>query len=698
MSVSYSLHLTYGLSILAPSAIMAETPSKSDALSTKQIMVLRDRRSRITAQIEELEQATVLSPIESNRIYNFKEEYNLLVDEEDEIRPERSADPLEVLPPELWPDILPSTARELLILTLVCDKWRDAVLSVPRIWSRVYLDGKLEDYLALAIACFACSASLEICLTISLPLAIWKQVVPFIAAERSRIAYLYITSFDNDLKPAEGLEILSDLGDLPNLVLANIPGFYDSPALIEGDIDLGDRSRAIYPGIEALFTRAPSLSNVYGLTFSTEQLRIPGVTKLESIHIYSFHRDAIEALGHFPKLKSLSLVEEKDPYGVDKSLPRSLDSSLASITSFDYHGLALKRALRCIGSNLEILDAKYVPIRQLPEILVSLQSFPRLYHLSIHIDLTSGEAFANPSADAICLPSITHLSLFFPPLFIPWDVNFSEEDIKLVEKSRNQARDDLLRCLVIMMPHVEELNLYGKGYHDAAVAYIQSLRKLRRLYFSSDMTDVNSPCLSLSSEQLESVSWHGHVPSGELFNLVQSSTLRKLDVWTGISFSSGHEKWSSEGYPVPSPRSKTLSTSLPNLRFLSLTTEKPLAWDLGLFPRLERIELSGYPSAILAGDFFEELLLQPGSCPFLEEVSLRGHYVEWDLLILLLERRNLLTKPGIARIKTIQVGNNIPYKLLHPISVLQRGKYSHRDSIEEFSSTAIGKLLWDPLV
>jgi len=134
------------------------------------------------------------------------------------------------------------------------------------------------------------------------------------------------------------------------------------------------------------------------------------------------------------------------------------------------------------------------------------------------------------------------------------------------------------------------------------------------------------------------------------------------------------------------------------LRTLSLRVENPVAWDLGLFPRLERIELSGDPSATLAGDFFEELLLQPGSCPSLEEVGIRGHFVEWDLLILLLERRNLVTKPGITRIKAIQVGSDIPYKLLYPLLALLRGKYPHRDSIDEFSGMAIGKMLWDPFV
>jgi F-box-like len=675
---------------LAPGAIiyiMAEAHSESEVPSTKQNKALRDRRSRIAAQIKEIELATVLSPVESNRIYNLKEEYNLLVDEEDEIRPERSVDPFEFLPPELWPDILPGTARELLVLTLVCDKWRNAVLSVPKIWCTVDLDGRREDYLALAIACFACSAPLEINLTIDLPLAIWKEVVPLIAAERNRIAHLNIQSFDDGIKPAEGLEILSDLGDLPNLVSVNIPGFYEEPPLIAGDLDGGDLSRAICPGIEALLTRAPSLLNIYGLTFSTEQLRIPGATKLESAQIFSFHLDAIEALGHFPNLMSLRLVEEKDPYGGDKSLPRSLDSSLASITSFEYHGLALNRALRCIGSNLEILKAKYVPIHQLQELFLSLQLFPRLHELSIHIDVTSGGAFAYPSVDAICLSSITSLTLYFCPSFFPWDGDLSEGDI-------NQACDNLFHCLVDMMPHVEEFNLQGKGYRDAAVAYIQSLRKLRSLHFSPGTAEVDRPRLSLSFEQLESVSWYGHLPSGGLFDLAQSSILRKLDLWPVIFFSVGREQWSSEAHPGLSLRSRTLSTPFPSLRALSLVVEIPVAWDLGFFPTLERIELSGHPSAILAGDFFEELLLQPGSCPSLEEVGIRGHYVEWDLLILMLERRNLVTKPGITRIRTIQVASDLSYKLLRPLSTLLRGKYPHRDSIDEFSSTAIGKIIW----
>ena len=117
-----------------------------------------------------------------------------------------------------------------------------------------------------------------------------------------------------------------------------------------------------------------------------------------------------------------------------------------------------------------------------------------------------------------------------------------------------------------------------------------------------------------------------------------------------------------------------------------------------MFPRLEEISLYGTPSALFAGDFLVKLLLQPDLYPFLETIGIYGHFVEWDLLILMLERRNFVSRQETIRIRRVQLRISISYKLLHPILVLLQGKYLHRDSIATFSAIAVGRLIWDPLM
>ena len=658
-----------------------------NATHNERITAIRDRRNKILSEIEDIRSS---SPIESSRTHRLRKEYNSLVDEEEEAKLQIRVDPLKALPPELWPAIFPGSTKDRLILTLVCNRWRDAILSVPTLWTYIELDERSEDYLAQAIASFALSEPLDVSLTIILPMETWKDAAPLIAAKSARISHLQINSFDvpEAFALRESFEILSYLGDLPHLQSVHLPGYYYMPPLLEGDTYTEDQAQGQYPEDETLLMRAPLLVKLYALFFTTKHLLIPAVTKLETIHIRSFHQDAVEALGHFHDLKHLTLVEERDPYRDDRLLPHSLESSLSSITSFDYHGLALSRALRCIGRGLVSLSARYVSMRQLPEILVTLRLFPQLYRLHLDIDTTGADPFVTPSSDTLYLLSIKWLQICFHRGLERWDSSAEEK-----AKRRLQARIDLFRYLVVIMPHVEEVLLYGQDSDAPATTYIQSLRKLRILSFSSDSDDVESPPFSLSTDQLESADWSGVIPSRGIFNVLPSSTIRTLAFLERTTYRLPFAIQSHKG-PTLS-RYRVLSTPLPNLCTLTITVRTHLSWDLRIFPKLKRIRLSNVISA-LTGDFLEVLLLQPALCPSLEEICITGVFVEWDLLILMLERRNFISIPGVTHIKIIELGEGVSYKLLRPISRLLGGRYSFRESNTEYSSIAIGRLLWDP--
>ena len=677
---------------------MSENPSVFESSTMKRITAMRDQQRRIIAEIEEIKRESNLRQAESSRIYNLREEYNSLVDKQEEMNRRPSPDPLEVLPPELWPDIMPENIGELLVLSMVCTRWRDILFSIPKLWSTIDLNGTRQDYLAEAIVCFALSEPLEINLTISLPLKEWKNVAPLVVAEHCRIARLTISPICAPLSQTEGLEILSDFIKLEKLASLRLPGLYYDPFLFPFDSISRHKIQNWYSGDETLFSKAPLLRDISGSVFTTEQLHMSGITQLKSVSTYGRFQDAVKALECFPKLETLHLTEEKEPEGVDISLPKSFDGCLSSIMTLFYHGITPNRAIRCAGSSLTDLEVRCVSPSQLPEIIVSLHLFPRLCKLALYVDVESRK-FNIKIIEAISLPSIKYLTLHFLQSFIfgPRGDNNNDDGHTISAERYSQGVDGFFRSLIAIIPNVEELELHGQGYREAAIEYIQSLRKLRILHFALDINGTEIPRLVLSCDQLETVKWYGQEPPDGLLHVVQSSTLRMLYLWSFdfAPFDSLTEPLGCQ--PATLPHSKPLSTPFSNLRSLTLKVERHVTWDLNMFPRLEEIILSGDPSGFLAGDFLVELLLQPDLCPFLEAIGINGHFVEWDLMILMLERRNFVVRPETTRIKKVQqYASDISYKLLYPISKLLQGKYPRRDSIAAFSTIAMGRLIWDP--
>ncbi|KIM21774.1 hypothetical protein M408DRAFT_29287 [Serendipita vermifera MAFF 305830] len=662
-------------------------PIKTQETATQSINDIGHKKQNIIQEIAGLEARSDGDETRMDRIRALREQYNLLVDEEEEKNTRRLVDPLQVLPPELWTEFLPQDASELLVLTLVCNQWRTTLLSVPILWTSIELDGTHDDYLCKAVTGLACSAPLEISLSIKLPLEEWRKIAPLIVGERSRIYSLDIRPFYDHNKGMEAFGILLDFGSLPKLTTLNLPRSHDYPTLFNSEPEVKDPEHG-YPCDETFFAKVPLLSSFYGFTFLTEQLRIPGASNFKNVDIRILHSDTVLALQKFPRLNHLSLVEEKKPYDVvDQSLPASLHSSLLSVENFYYHGLFFHRALPCIGNNLHSLVITLITVKRLPELFMMLPSFPKLSDLILDVDQTATDPFVDYQAENIRLSPITSLHLKFPSNYL------SHIDSEATQTRRKQALEHLFHSLVVMMPSVENLTIMGSTFEDVAVEYIQSLRKLQILVWATELDPTGKPPLILKTDCLDSVNWYGKVPYNGVFDIFASSTLRSLQFWPNPP--TPEYDGTFEAIYTPFPRFKTPSHSMPNLTTLAINPEHRLVWDLSSFPQLKKLEFTGHPSAVLAADFFEELALQPNQCALLEEISLAGVYVEWDILILMLERRNLLSKPGITLIRSIKLYQHIAYKLLRPIVKLLGGKYPHRDSLEEYSSIAVGKLVWD---
>lgn len=673
---------------LVPNHTMADPPTSQNSTS-RLLADLDDRRREIRTRIEELELVTSADPSlqRSEKIHILKDEYNELVRREEGMAIQQLSDPLQALPPELWPTFLPRNVTELLNLTLVSTKWRGTLLSIPILWTNIELNGTRDDYLCQAVLGLACSAPLEISLSINLPMEIWNEVAPIFVEERNRITYLDITFPQNIENMTDGLKILSDFGDLQNLTSLVLPSSYLLPPLLSTESEFVG-SLDYFPADETLLARMPKLSTFYSSKLSIEQIRLPSVRNFENVEIRILRDDMVMALQQLPHLKFLNLVEEKSPYKIGELIHSSLNRSLSTVEHFYYHGLSLSRALPCIGYNLRMLDAKYISMIHLPDVLVQLPSFPNLSDLSLSIDHTAGDSFNDHRMHPLQLLTIKSLRLAFTSSYshtLDWEAG---------KTSRKQALDQLFHSFIAIMPAIEELQIMGETFGTTALNYIQSLCKLETITFATDLAGYDGYPLVLSTDRLESVSWYGNIPPDGIIDFFKSSTLQKLSFTPNapvMSYSYPHFEPNS----VIFPRCRATFNILSSLKALTLAIDYRLVLELNSFPKLKTLELTGHPSAVLAGDLFEEIALQPDTCPTLEEICLRGLYVEWDLLILMLERRNLATKPETSRIKSIKLDCEPGYRLLRPITELLGGKYPHRDPLKEYSTIAVGKVIWD---
>ncbi|PVF90967.1 hypothetical protein CPB86DRAFT_746114 [Serendipita vermifera] len=93
--------------------------------------------------------------------------------------------------------------------------------------------------------------------------------------------------------------------------------------------------------------------------------------------------------------------------------------------------------------------------------------------------------------------------------------------------------------------------------------------------------------------------------------------------------------------------------------------------------------------------FLCELALRPGSYPILEKITL-FECPEWDILVIMLERRNLLADSYIQPITSLTVPGKCPSHIYQLISDLVEGKWLPRPTNKELSLAGNVKAILDP--
>lgn len=92
--------------------------------------------------------------------------------------------------------------------------------------------------------------------------------------------------------------------------------------------------------------------------------------------------------------------------------------------------------------------------------------------------------------------------------------------------------------------------------------------------------------------------------------------------------------------------------------------------------------------------FIKAIACRPDSYPSLEEIEL-GECPELDILMIMLERRNLLQGPGIKKIRQISFPSSCSNSIRKIISTLLAGKWAERPSNKDISLAGNAEILLD---
>jgi hypothetical protein len=407
----------------------------------------------------------------------------------------------------------------------------------------------------------------------------------------------------------------------------------------------------------------------------SELVRYPGIEPT------TVEQNFITAYGELPDLQDLLKKVGNNAYL--EVVPNSLEPLLPLLGSFYYEGPALSSCMQWMGRNLVNLEIESLTISDFYTVIDFLPQLDSLDRLSLKLGSWEGYRVHIPDRKtrSSCFISVNFLMLDFS-LYPP--SNSYPEDSNVME-----ALLSLFMALTSIITGAEELRFTGLRLESEVLAYIQRLSRLYNIVLKDRALSLTASPIYLLVPCLGRFDWSGGYNSFHILVKMRCPLLRALSFPINDA---AWKLWDISTYCI-SPN------AFPLLTTLSITNETPVLWNIGTHLHLRELELrashDNQPSLIFASDLFEYLIMKPRTLPALDTLILRGDFFEWDILILMLERRNMLVQPELSPIKAIIVDRNLSYKLLYPLATLLQGKLPKRAPLSSFSIEDIGQRLWD---
>jgi hypothetical protein len=634
-------------------------------------------------------------------------------------------DPIQRLPPEISTIIIQHTlppdgrySPQLLDLTAVSPIWRNFLLSTPVLWSEVYFNDRQPDFLATAAVFVHLSGDVALKVIIyNRPINSWPGVLSILVPVRARITNLTVldtgvtTLYDTEGRTetfSAVYDFLHYLGNLPHLHDLSFVERAKSTITVFDSLDLPSTihlSGALRLPMPPRAGSSVTLGRFFNIDKYNSFRGAPVVTPL--------FRNCTLSLGwsHGEDMMTVRMWREKlsdlkvpskfihehftpaTPPGPDNSRSQTVSTAtkLGAGTSRAEYGL--ERFTYIIGTSLCYL-AVGVSLSQVGDLVNFLRILTRLESLSLEIKVSETEETPDVAPGSIVVPNLQRLFAVFTNLR------------KLPILTVTHGLRGLFSAFALLYPGVESLTLRADTWPRFASSYLESLRKLKYLELdlrsarddSQNDTLYNVENHSITLYSLEQLELQGRPlihrlrtpnllslrlePSAPIAHLecLGTSSLRKLTI---RPTEGGGYTLNPPDYPVISELNLGMYNAL-----------KPV--DVLSFSSLSSIRLkSKYFTNPEGNQLCIALLCNPEGCPSLQELHFKMG-LEWDILVLMLERRNFGLK-GVRRIHTVTL-RYIPFFIHQTLTPLLAGERAERPSLESISLEATREVLFDATV
>jgi hypothetical protein len=650
-----------------------------DRLATLSEEQLKIERAKLLDRINTIEHSTRNDKEEQAYIEHLWNTNNLIIDLLREFHPVPRLDPAEKLPPELFRTIIidvvagfssipPEKTSKSLVLTLVSERWRDILLGIPQLWDEIQVSALHDD----------CTSKLFLFLELSKPLPIylsiydWKvgdlDIAPVLFQCRDRIARIVVLvgyGSSSHLGTQISLNALDQLAPLRNLK-------YLSFISDKGpDVSIYDE----------ILKRFKTLHEIPGLLVTSDLLRHESIRHLRSATVQG-GLDLLNVVHDRMPMLNIVTFEGKDRFrGQESDLVENLnetevhESELPWIYLFCWdHSPSTLGAMRGAMHRMVNLSELYitVSIPQLQVILAGLRHLSVLETLYLRLATIPKTQIEPFSTEGI-----------YPNLQVKYlEVDTSYFDF--IEEDDHRKSLGINEALFKAIPAIETLKLLYPSCLEPLGCYDwRGFTKLRIMYLEHK----NKTGIQVKYELPMSLSWVSLRISHRGFSYSLSSKV------THLVFSP----------EVPEEDSciSVYAREWPELRSFVTTAPFQLYEQDSKFNHLKSITIFSKPWSSVKDSPYDEVMnatrlciriaMRPADLPSLEDLTMRCS-PHWDILLLMLKRRNLVNKGGFVPLKTLWIPM-FPKELETVLWSLMNGRNPEWPSLYDISLHGILELL-----
>ena len=625
-------------------------PSKTQAVDWIRVNALRSRRNQILEDIYHRE--SVVDGKEAE-VEASKQEYNRLSRELEILLRKPPTDPLVSLPPEVWTDIIREAADDssinlpstdvLLLLTLVSNGWSRKILNTPGLWTNITIGRGEADAQAKLGAALCLSGSLQFNLTIKIVPCQWEAILSLLQVGAHRIKSVAVQN------PYD----YNDLQNQAKFIQHFFGSFTHLPALRV--IRTADGLQLNW---DVIFSKCPALSYIYGTLIPFEVLRNRNQVPIRACRIDAASDDVIPHLEDLAHLEELIWALGSDG-PITRGYPLPALPNLRLIDSLYNQNTGSFIILKLTANLTSLALAISNSWDHLYDLFLHLNHLPHLLVLKLRLVNVRGK---------LSLPAIKPIQTGVQILRFGGDYHNTE--FEEVDQEAFVNQETLFLVFPVCFPNVTQLSLDYGFFGPNVAAYIRCAAFLRSLSlaFVEIRPDYNIPIESSSLEVLD-LEGDNVRPLDKLVSFIECPPILKL-------------KFQDDMFWVRVSERDKFSIAIHN----TMRLETSAQWEISKFTALRRLHiLEGFSDDPSPNAVMIPLICDPHICPLLREVEF-GFLPEWDLLFLMLERRNYLPHSlDIARIETLVLPSPIPPVLLAPLTEILSGRFIERPSNLELS-------------